>query len=258
MYMDALLSLRGRSGQQVRLQYVRGHAGEVGNEGADALAVRGAKLHEVEEPDWDTLRLRLLDEGPEPKRGAIADAELADSNISVSHLKFCVHIGRSLRTRRVERCMPTCCSMKMIFLQSSRKTRSNYVTFLIYISAYSVCRAQQTMCGDLPAAVSQPSGSLQIRGSGSAGSTGPLCRSAHAHLIAHATIVPSPYQDSLRRDGGQARWELGTRHHCACQFVSGSVRSWARTSTRIHGVVYRRRRDSESISELRASMSRGV
>ena len=84
MYMDALLSLRGRSGQQVRLQYVRGHVGEVGNEGADALAVRGAKLHEVEERDWDTLRLRLVEE-PLPKRGAIADTELADANISVSH-----------------------------------------------------------------------------------------------------------------------------------------------------------------------------
>jgi ribonuclease HI len=84
MYMDALLSLRGRSGQQVRLQYVRGHVGEVGNEGADALAVRGTKLHEVEEPDWDTLRFRLVEE-PEPKRGAIADTESADANISVSH-----------------------------------------------------------------------------------------------------------------------------------------------------------------------------
>ena len=84
MYMDALLSLRRRSGQQVRLQYVRGHVGEVGNEGADALAVRGVKLHEVEEPDWDTLRLRLNEEY-EPRRGAIADAELADANISVSY-----------------------------------------------------------------------------------------------------------------------------------------------------------------------------
>jgi ribonuclease HI len=83
MYMDALLSLRGRSGQQVRLQHVRGHVGEVGNEGADALAVRGTKLHEVDEPDWDTLRLRL-DEEPAPKRGAITDGEFADANISVS------------------------------------------------------------------------------------------------------------------------------------------------------------------------------
>jgi ribonuclease HI len=83
MYMDALLALRGRSGQQVRLEYVRGHVGEVGNEGADALAVRGAKLHDVEEPDWDAQRLRL-DEEPVPKRGAtIADTELADADISV-------------------------------------------------------------------------------------------------------------------------------------------------------------------------------
>jgi ribonuclease HI len=83
MYMDALLSLRGRSGQQVRLEYVRGHVGEVGNEGADALAVRGTKLHEVDEPDWDALRLRL-DEEPESKR-AITNRELADASISVSH-----------------------------------------------------------------------------------------------------------------------------------------------------------------------------
>lgn len=81
-YMDALFSLREHSGQQVRLQYVRGHVGEVGNEGADALAVRGAKLHEVEEPDWSTLRLRLVEE-PEPKQGAIADTESADTNISM-------------------------------------------------------------------------------------------------------------------------------------------------------------------------------
>lgn len=83
MYMDALLFLRGRSGQRVRLQHVRGHVGEVGNEGADALGVRGAKLHEVEEPDWDTLRLQLH-EDLEPKRGTIADTKLVDANVSVS------------------------------------------------------------------------------------------------------------------------------------------------------------------------------
>jgi ribonuclease HI len=86
MYMDALLASRGRSGQQARLEYVRGHAGEVGNEGADALAVRGAKLPEVEEPDWDALRLRL-DEEPAPALGA--DIPLADADISVSHPCLC-------------------------------------------------------------------------------------------------------------------------------------------------------------------------
>ncbi|KAI9511942.1 ribonuclease H-like domain-containing protein [Russula earlei] len=47
MYMDALFSTRGRTGQEVRIEHVRGHAGEVGNEGADALAVHGAKLREM-------------------------------------------------------------------------------------------------------------------------------------------------------------------------------------------------------------------
>ncbi|KAH9957145.1 ribonuclease H-like domain-containing protein [Russula dissimulans] len=59
MYMDALFAVRERSGQDVRLKHVRGHAGEVGNEGADALAVHGVKLPEIDEPDWDALRLQL-------------------------------------------------------------------------------------------------------------------------------------------------------------------------------------------------------
>lgn len=84
MYMDALLASRGRSGQQVRLEYVRGHAGEVGNEGADALAVRGARLHEVEEPDWDALRLRLDEESELARMTDIRPAD-ADMDISVSH-----------------------------------------------------------------------------------------------------------------------------------------------------------------------------
>jgi ribonuclease HI len=77
--MDALLSARIRSGQQVRLEHVRGHAGEEGNEGADGLAVSGAKLREVEEPDWDALRLRLE---KEPVRGT---SGIGSADASVSH-----------------------------------------------------------------------------------------------------------------------------------------------------------------------------
>ena len=87
MYMDALLASRERSGQQVKLEYVRGHAGEMGNEGADALAVRGTRLQEVEEPDWDALRFGL-DEERVTARGAkavAADREPMDADISVSH-----------------------------------------------------------------------------------------------------------------------------------------------------------------------------
>ena len=76
--MNALLALRGRFEQQVRLEYVRGHSGEVGNHGADALARCGAMLHEVEEPDWDRLRL---------ERDAVRANEesVTDLDASVSH-----------------------------------------------------------------------------------------------------------------------------------------------------------------------------
>jgi len=77
-YMDALFSLRQRSGQQVRLEHVRGHAGEEGNEGADALAVSGTKLQEVEEPDWDALRFMLE---KEPMRGTSSSTKWADASI---------------------------------------------------------------------------------------------------------------------------------------------------------------------------------
>ena len=39
----------------MHLQYVKGHAGEEGNEGADWLANQGALRPEESERDWDTL-----------------------------------------------------------------------------------------------------------------------------------------------------------------------------------------------------------
>lgn len=77
-YMDALFSSRQRSGQQVRLEHVRGHAGEEGNEGADALAVSGTKLQEVEEPDWDALRFILEKES---MLGMSSSTKMADASI---------------------------------------------------------------------------------------------------------------------------------------------------------------------------------
>ncbi|OBZ65043.1 Ribonuclease H [Grifola frondosa] len=54
-YLDALLHQRGALGQRVHLQYVRGHAGEEGNEGADRLANLGAMLPALPDRDWDVL-----------------------------------------------------------------------------------------------------------------------------------------------------------------------------------------------------------
>ncbi|KAH9832886.1 ribonuclease H-like domain-containing protein [Rhodofomes roseus] len=55
-YLSALLDQRALEGQKVRLQYVRGHVGEEGNEGADWLANIGVTRPERPERDWETLR----------------------------------------------------------------------------------------------------------------------------------------------------------------------------------------------------------
>jgi RNase H len=124
MYMDALFAVRERSGQDVRLKHVRGHAGEVGNEGADALAVHGVKLPEIDEPDWDALRLQL-------ERKPVS-VESADA--SVSRLRILRLHGTPLKMF-VSRCTPKWCLMKVVFLQSSTQRRLGTV-FIIIIDSW--------------------------------------------------------------------------------------------------------------------------
>jgi ribonuclease HI len=56
------LDIRARYGQKIRLQHVKGHSGDVGNDGADAMANRGALLPAVKERDWEALELKLLEQ----------------------------------------------------------------------------------------------------------------------------------------------------------------------------------------------------
>ncbi|CAA7264476.1 unnamed protein product [Cyclocybe aegerita] len=49
------LEIRSRSGQKVSLLHVRGHSGDIGNEGADAMANQGVRLPAVPERDWESL-----------------------------------------------------------------------------------------------------------------------------------------------------------------------------------------------------------
>ncbi|KAF8640496.1 hypothetical protein AX17_000158 [Amanita inopinata Kibby_2008] len=60
LYISALLDARACFGQRLRLQYVKGHAGITGNEGADALATHGALLPQVADKNWDALRDKVL------------------------------------------------------------------------------------------------------------------------------------------------------------------------------------------------------
>ncbi|KAJ2918384.1 hypothetical protein MD484_g2007, partial [Candolleomyces efflorescens] len=50
--IDAHLDRRARLGQPVLLSYVKGHSGDIGNDGADAQANLGATLPPVPERDW--------------------------------------------------------------------------------------------------------------------------------------------------------------------------------------------------------------
>ena len=52
MYLAHLLDEYGRQGRVVHLQHVKGHAGEIGNEGADRLAGVGAAMPAQPEQDW--------------------------------------------------------------------------------------------------------------------------------------------------------------------------------------------------------------
>lgn len=57
-YLSSLLEERGKRGQQIRFQYVRGHSGDPGNEGADAQANIGATLPPLPEKDWEAMESR--------------------------------------------------------------------------------------------------------------------------------------------------------------------------------------------------------
>ena len=55
-YILTLLETRHRSGQPVQFEYVKGHSGNVGNDGADALAVAGCNHPEIPDRDWVGLK----------------------------------------------------------------------------------------------------------------------------------------------------------------------------------------------------------
>ncbi|KAJ6601449.1 ribonuclease H-like protein [Mycena vulgaris] len=71
-YIHAHLDARARRGQRMRLQYVKAHNGEEGNEGADAQANLGVLEPEEAERDWSRLEAEL--------KGRL-DAELATSPV---------------------------------------------------------------------------------------------------------------------------------------------------------------------------------
>jgi len=80
-YILTLIETREQSGQPVRIEYVKGHSGDVGNDGADALAVAGCDLPEEQERDWVTLK-RTYKLVKEPAADSIMDVDLDDFILS--------------------------------------------------------------------------------------------------------------------------------------------------------------------------------
>ncbi|OSD01090.1 ribonuclease H-like protein [Trametes coccinea BRFM310] len=86
-YLSSLLDERARHGQKVHLQYIKGHAGHEGNEGADRMANLGATLPLQPERDWKALMLAKFAErtsgpvataGPSTGSASISNAELEE------------------------------------------------------------------------------------------------------------------------------------------------------------------------------------
>ncbi|GLB43513.1 putative RNase H [Lyophyllum shimeji] len=67
-YVDALFKERRLFGQTVQLQYVKGHSGDRGNDGADAQANLGALMSPVPERDWATAEQEVLERAEEAHR----------------------------------------------------------------------------------------------------------------------------------------------------------------------------------------------
>jgi ribonuclease HI len=83
-YISALIDLRYHHGQNVHLQYVKGHSGDEGNDGADQLAVNGCLMPEVPERDWNAAREAIENLPSDIERTEFVEAGLEDINLLVS------------------------------------------------------------------------------------------------------------------------------------------------------------------------------
>lgn len=81
-YLSAHLDVRARNGQKVRLQYVKGHSGDEGNDGADMQANVGATMSPVPERSWETLERQFRERVEQEWRNRNEDPGMAPMEVS--------------------------------------------------------------------------------------------------------------------------------------------------------------------------------
>ncbi|KII93313.1 hypothetical protein PLICRDRAFT_151900 [Plicaturopsis crispa FD-325 SS-3] len=94
-YLSGLLDARAKRGQKVQLEYVKGHSGDTGNDGADFCANMGARCEEIPERDWVALLEALESEAEAPNIAEQAEETVVVENVVADKGKERVEEGRS-------------------------------------------------------------------------------------------------------------------------------------------------------------------
>ncbi|CAL1698323.1 unnamed protein product [Somion occarium] len=97
-YLDALLAERSASGQEIELDYVAGHKGHEGNEGADRLANDGCLLPKVLDQDWNALEAQTRQRTAK-SRSLLDDVDPVDAGAVVETIPG----GRSMLAKGKEK-----------------------------------------------------------------------------------------------------------------------------------------------------------
>lgn len=106
--ISAHLDRRAQQGQRVRLSYVKGHSGDIGNDGADAQANLGTHLPITPERDWDADERRIRQKiatnaPPSPFQTTIVIEDEDDGGASLAIVPSVPSVPRSIPEEPVKR-----------------------------------------------------------------------------------------------------------------------------------------------------------
>lgn len=100
--ISAHLNIRGKMGQKVILEYVKGHSGDTGNDGADLMANQGAIKPQIDERPWEQievqLKRQLLEAATDPHTPVAQLTVLAPDNLAEVEAEL---VGAPAKVRKI-------------------------------------------------------------------------------------------------------------------------------------------------------------